>query len=672
MRRFELTDEKSSKFWEIQVEGSATRVRYGRIGTDGQQQAKDHGSAQAAEKAASKLISEKTGKGYVEVSSAVGPVAPTEKPAAPAAGPAKLLSAKDLKKLTAKLPEASTAEDVVKLFSRSSLGPDPLRPLVALAREGQLPYSDGVMEWLGQQAAAVDPADARLMLEAAVDQHSLGSQVPGFGNDGFAALVACVRAHPEAWAAGTGEGKLRDAILFARALAGLDLPAADKERLLGVLAAGAGTLWDTKKKALALGCTPEEWGRRSLAAVLAQHTRIHEDMVDALAQAPLADLASFLLAFEADRLQRQHQCLREIFSRRRDPMGEVIALLDRLRPAMGGALFCYLFAGLAPRFAKEQEEVPAGWDELLAESLGQADMADAYFFARGLALASRHGKVFSDERCLSLARSIRNESPWANALMRNTWDQAAWDATVAALEGNPSRRASETVPQTDHLGVCGTQALPLLEKAIAESSESKQHYWGALLTAAALAAEEGALDARYDAMLARPGFSMSLAGMFNARQRQWGWLLRALPVERARGLVSQWADKGWGIERYLPEEARDWLSAPAKPAGSSLEPRLQRLADSPVRGEPVAQLRVGQAGLAVAETSAMGSARVLGLAVPAGTHPVFATFSEEDLDGLPTAGLEGLLVRLDPAPVASWQDARTSGGEPIYGDSDPM
>lgn len=66
-RRFELVDGKSSKFWEVAVDGSEVRVRFGRIGTTGQSKAKDHGDAAKATSAAEKLVQQKTGKGYVEV-----------------------------------------------------------------------------------------------------------------------------------------------------------------------------------------------------------------------------------------------------------------------------------------------------------------------------------------------------------------------------------------------------------------------------------------------------------------------------------------------------------------------------------------------------------------------------------------------------------------------------
>ncbi|MCP4449056.1 MAG: WGR domain-containing protein [Myxococcales bacterium] len=66
MPRYELTDETSAKFWEIQVKGSEIVVTYGRIGSKGQTRAKDHGSPALAKKAATKLTNAKVKKGYAK------------------------------------------------------------------------------------------------------------------------------------------------------------------------------------------------------------------------------------------------------------------------------------------------------------------------------------------------------------------------------------------------------------------------------------------------------------------------------------------------------------------------------------------------------------------------------------------------------------------------------
>ena len=66
-RRFEFTDAKSSKFWQVESSGADFTVTYGKIGTDGQAKTKALADAATAEKEVEKLIAEKIGKGYVEV-----------------------------------------------------------------------------------------------------------------------------------------------------------------------------------------------------------------------------------------------------------------------------------------------------------------------------------------------------------------------------------------------------------------------------------------------------------------------------------------------------------------------------------------------------------------------------------------------------------------------------
>ena len=65
-RRFELVDAGSSKFWEIEVRDNEHTVRYGRIGTQGQEKKKAFADAAAAAVAAADLIAQKVEKGYVE------------------------------------------------------------------------------------------------------------------------------------------------------------------------------------------------------------------------------------------------------------------------------------------------------------------------------------------------------------------------------------------------------------------------------------------------------------------------------------------------------------------------------------------------------------------------------------------------------------------------------
>lgn len=66
-RRFEFVEGKSRKFWEITRNGSDVAVCYGRIGSTSQSNSKQFPDEQAAQKHVSRLIDEKLGKGYEEV-----------------------------------------------------------------------------------------------------------------------------------------------------------------------------------------------------------------------------------------------------------------------------------------------------------------------------------------------------------------------------------------------------------------------------------------------------------------------------------------------------------------------------------------------------------------------------------------------------------------------------
>ncbi|MGZ8217810.1 DUF4132 domain-containing protein [Methylomagnum sp.] len=80
MRRFELIEGTASKFWQIQVEDTELTVTFGRIGTSGQTKPKTFVSNALALAEKTKLIKEKTGKGYKEIS-ATGAIAPAPMPA---------------------------------------------------------------------------------------------------------------------------------------------------------------------------------------------------------------------------------------------------------------------------------------------------------------------------------------------------------------------------------------------------------------------------------------------------------------------------------------------------------------------------------------------------------------------------------------------------------------
>jgi len=67
VRRFELVAGGSRKFWAVAQESSSLVIRFGRIGTTGQVQTKTFPDEPRAHREMTKLIAEKTGKGYLEV-----------------------------------------------------------------------------------------------------------------------------------------------------------------------------------------------------------------------------------------------------------------------------------------------------------------------------------------------------------------------------------------------------------------------------------------------------------------------------------------------------------------------------------------------------------------------------------------------------------------------------
>jgi uncharacterized protein (TIGR02996 family) len=65
-RYFEFSEGSSDKFWEVSIEGTTVRTRFGKIGAKGQLKIKEFESKGDAQKERDKLIAEKTKKGYAE------------------------------------------------------------------------------------------------------------------------------------------------------------------------------------------------------------------------------------------------------------------------------------------------------------------------------------------------------------------------------------------------------------------------------------------------------------------------------------------------------------------------------------------------------------------------------------------------------------------------------
>jgi len=70
MRRFEFKDLSSNKFWEVTLSDNTLTVRYGRVGSKGQEKSNTFPRPEFAQKEHDKLIAEKLRKGYKEVAAA--------------------------------------------------------------------------------------------------------------------------------------------------------------------------------------------------------------------------------------------------------------------------------------------------------------------------------------------------------------------------------------------------------------------------------------------------------------------------------------------------------------------------------------------------------------------------------------------------------------------------
>ncbi|VWC06912.1 hypothetical protein BLA13014_05024 [Burkholderia aenigmatica] len=124
MRRFELIEGNSSKFWEVEQDGSGLNIRWGRIGTAGQSQTKSFADDAKARAALDKLVKEKTGKGYAEVAVAAGTSIGATAAKPPAAAPSASSSAVSEASTDAE-PAASTQPAAVTAGNSTAPTPSP-------------------------------------------------------------------------------------------------------------------------------------------------------------------------------------------------------------------------------------------------------------------------------------------------------------------------------------------------------------------------------------------------------------------------------------------------------------------------------------------------------------------------------------------------------------------
>ena len=86
MARYELIEGKSRKFWDVSLRGTRLAVRWGRIGTEGQSKVFEFPTAAAARDRQTRLIREKTAKGYRPAKSTRKTATPVPAPSTRRAG----------------------------------------------------------------------------------------------------------------------------------------------------------------------------------------------------------------------------------------------------------------------------------------------------------------------------------------------------------------------------------------------------------------------------------------------------------------------------------------------------------------------------------------------------------------------------------------------------------
>ena len=135
-------DDKSNKFWRARCVGNNLEVNFGRIGSQGQTQAKRYDSPEDAAHERDKQAREKYKKGYVDGDGGPGTVTTAPAPTAPASAP----------------PAASQCTLVLMLGER--------RLELRLSVEGNALHTHGVEHYPDASAAEAALAQVRAALEA--------------------------------------------------------------------------------------------------------------------------------------------------------------------------------------------------------------------------------------------------------------------------------------------------------------------------------------------------------------------------------------------------------------------------------------------------------------------------------------------------------------------------
>src|SRR5688572_20088817 len=121
MPRYELSDGRSNKFWQIELSGTSFTTTYGKIGTAGQKSIKTFATEAAAQREHDKLITEKTKKGYMLVGGRAATKA-ASKPTKTTTGADSAQYAKKIANLRKELASATDLKPLLSKFDRLNHG----------------------------------------------------------------------------------------------------------------------------------------------------------------------------------------------------------------------------------------------------------------------------------------------------------------------------------------------------------------------------------------------------------------------------------------------------------------------------------------------------------------------------------------------------------------------
>jgi len=583
MARYEYTEDGSSKFWQITVEGSSLSTRYGNVGQKGRTTTKTFASEDEARAAAEKLVQEKLAKGYVEVAAEATAEAP-EKPKR-AAKPKKEpqgapfpsfpgIEDKALRALAQKLdktfdPNGYKHNNAILKVNGNDWGTrHALLWHLAAHRLVKAEANIGILYMLAEQPTIAEPA-----VVADLFSRLPANFKPLYRNYNLSELLDrypllldnllfqnYLRA-PELFTAREAEmaPNIRRALAFVRRRAGEEIPAEVSDAILEDLAHHQGSSYGlalnndvpmvrdgqvaphrlkdlaaVRELALLFG-TRERWNAALLAVAKTSDWSASRAVEDALLAASPAEMAELLGSrFSFSTNEELTNILDIVTNKRNDPPRALLEAARGLRMGEGRShakqIRDMLAVIAARRFGEVGEPVPEELDALLDfEFLSGVYHVSIEPYVAGLRAMPR-------ERVLSLMRKKLAE-PYGYA---NSVGGLIAHFDEALLREYLEKDAQNGYFDAKLLGGLPTAALPALEESIEKLPPDRRRarYRGILELLARAAGEGEPIDAKWDAWVRFDDEGGEEIKYWDSSYSDLrGRVLRGIPEERRRTLL---------------------------------------------------------------------------------------------------------------------------------------